>query len=153
MKGKRAQAAMEFLMTYGWAILVVLAAGGILAYLGVFNMEQDVAAICKLRPTGQGLDCDTTPYIDANGTVQFTVVNSNPSEVTNIQWDAPPEVCPSGTNLQVANLSRGQSKVFNITGCDTLTAGERYDMKFTMTYNDPNGQTHSNNAKISASAS
>ena len=34
---KRAQAAMEFLMTYGWAILVVLIVIGALAYFGVLS--------------------------------------------------------------------------------------------------------------------
>lgn len=34
---RRAQAAMEFLMTYGWAILVVLLAIGALAYFGVLD--------------------------------------------------------------------------------------------------------------------
>jgi uncharacterized protein (UPF0333 family) len=34
---KRGQAAMEFLMTYGWAIVVVLAAIGALAYFGVLS--------------------------------------------------------------------------------------------------------------------
>ena len=34
---KKAQAAMEFLMTYGWAILVVLVVIGALAYFGVLN--------------------------------------------------------------------------------------------------------------------
>ena len=37
MMKKRAQAAMEFLMTYGWAILVVLLAIGALAYFGVLD--------------------------------------------------------------------------------------------------------------------
>jgi|SRR3990167_9969356 len=37
MSNKKGQAAMEFLMTYGWAILVVLIALGALFYLGVFN--------------------------------------------------------------------------------------------------------------------
>lgn len=37
MKQKKAQAAMEFLMTYGWAILVVLVAIGALAYFGVID--------------------------------------------------------------------------------------------------------------------
>src|SRR3989344_3309999 len=37
MNNKRAQSAMEYLMTYGWAILVVLIALGALFYLGVFN--------------------------------------------------------------------------------------------------------------------
>jgi hypothetical protein len=34
---KKGQAAMEFLMTYGWAIVVVLAAIGALAYFGVLS--------------------------------------------------------------------------------------------------------------------
>ena len=34
---KRGQAAMEFLMTYGWAILAAIVAIGVLAYFGVFS--------------------------------------------------------------------------------------------------------------------
>lgn len=37
---KKSQAAIEFLMTYGWAILVVLIAVGALAYFGVLNKEK-----------------------------------------------------------------------------------------------------------------
>ncbi len=40
MMRKRAQAAMEFLMTYGWAILVVLLAIGALAYFGVLSPQK-----------------------------------------------------------------------------------------------------------------
>ena len=35
--GKKGQAAMEFLMTYGWAILAMIVAIGTLVYLGIFN--------------------------------------------------------------------------------------------------------------------
>tara|TARA_Y100000310_G_C20646826_1_gene797128 strand:- start:289 stop:798 length:510 start_codon:yes stop_codon:yes gene_type:complete len=34
---KRGQVAMEFLMTYGWAIIIILVAVGALGYLGVFS--------------------------------------------------------------------------------------------------------------------
>jgi len=37
---KKSQAAMEFLMTYGWAILVVLVAIAALAYFGVLSPEK-----------------------------------------------------------------------------------------------------------------
>lgn len=37
---RRAQAAMEFLMTYGWAVLVVLLAIGALAYFGVLSPQK-----------------------------------------------------------------------------------------------------------------
>ena len=36
-KSKHSQAAMEFLMTYGWAILAAIIAIGVLAYFGVFS--------------------------------------------------------------------------------------------------------------------
>lgn len=53
-KKNKAQAAMEFLMTYGWAILVVLAAIAALAYFGVLSPEKFLGDKCVLEP---GLAC------------------------------------------------------------------------------------------------
>src|SRR3989344_478750 len=47
MKGKKAQAAMEFLMTYGWAILIILVVLGVLFYLGVFSPK--TPNTCELK--------------------------------------------------------------------------------------------------------
>ncbi|MAE13374.1 hypothetical protein CMO92_02305, partial [Candidatus Woesearchaeota archaeon] len=61
-KIRKGQAAMEFLMTYGWAILVVLAAIGALAYFGVLSPDN----ILPERCTGPaGLDCLEKASIDA----------------------------------------------------------------------------------------
>ena len=38
--GNKGQGAMEYLMTYGWAILVVMIVGVVLWQLGVFNSGQ-----------------------------------------------------------------------------------------------------------------
>ena len=46
---KKAQAAMEFLMTYGWAILVVLIVIGALAYFGVLNPQNLLPEKCTLQ--------------------------------------------------------------------------------------------------------
>ena len=54
LKNKKSQAAMEFLMTYGWAILVVLAAIAALAYFGVLSPEKFLPQKCILVP---GLVC------------------------------------------------------------------------------------------------
>ena len=51
---KKGQAAMEFLMTYGWAILVVLAAIAALAYFGVLSPAKMLPERC-IGPSG--LDC------------------------------------------------------------------------------------------------
>ncbi|MFH1592345.1 MAG: hypothetical protein ABIB47_03185 [Candidatus Woesearchaeota archaeon] len=46
---------MEFLMTYGWAILVVLIAIGALAYFGVLSPGKFLPQSCTLAP---GFACD-----------------------------------------------------------------------------------------------
>lgn len=51
---RKGQAAMEFLMTYGWAILVVLAAIGALSYFGVLDTASLLPERCNF-PTG--LEC------------------------------------------------------------------------------------------------
>ncbi len=48
---KKAQAAMEFLITYGWAILVVLAAIAALAHFGVLAPSKFLPEKCTL-PAG-----------------------------------------------------------------------------------------------------
>jgi hypothetical protein len=53
---KKGQAAMEFLMTYGWAILVVLIVIGALAYFGVLNPQSLVADRCALTVGVQCVD-------------------------------------------------------------------------------------------------
>ena len=54
LRNKKSQAAMEFLMTYGWAILVVLAAIAALAYFGVLSPEKFLPEKCILQP---GIAC------------------------------------------------------------------------------------------------
>jgi len=51
---KKGQAAMEFLMTYGWALLVVLIAIGALAFFGLLNPSRFLPEKCEIAP---GLTC------------------------------------------------------------------------------------------------
>ena len=52
---KRAQAAMEYLMTYGWALLVIVLVLGALIYLGVLNPQGRMQDMCNL-PIGFGCE-------------------------------------------------------------------------------------------------
>ncbi|MGV8086048.1 MAG: hypothetical protein ACP5N1_00300 [Candidatus Woesearchaeota archaeon] len=65
---KKGQAAMEFLMTYGWAIVVVLAAIGALAYFGVLSPN-------KLLP-------DRTTFTTPLPNVDNAVVSNLTNDVT-----------------------------------------------------------------------
>lgn len=47
---KRGQASMEFLMTYGWAILAAVLAIGVLGYYGVFSPGSSLPDTCIINP-------------------------------------------------------------------------------------------------------
>ena len=67
---KKAQQAMEFLITYGWALLIVLIVIAALAYFGVLNPERLLPQSCILMP---GLSC-TDFKVNAEG-IAITVLN------------------------------------------------------------------------------
>jgi uncharacterized protein (UPF0333 family) len=51
---KKSQAAMEFLMTYGWALLVVLIVIAALAFFGLLNPSRFLPEKCEIAP---GVTC------------------------------------------------------------------------------------------------
>ena len=53
-RSRSGQAALEFIMTYGWAILVVLVAVGALAYFGVLSPDKFLPSKCTLQ---SGIAC------------------------------------------------------------------------------------------------
>lgn len=68
---KRGQAALEFLMTYGWAILVVLIVIGALAYFGVLNPTIMLPEKCTLQ---MGMYCKNHLILSDNS-VYFELEN------------------------------------------------------------------------------
>jgi len=68
MKLKKSQAAMEFLMTYGWAILVVLAAIAALAYFGVLSPERFLPEKCLIET---GFTCISSKVTSTESTLIF----------------------------------------------------------------------------------
>jgi len=68
----KGQAAIEFLVTYGWAILGAMIAIGALSYFGIFNTQRYVNDICYF---GDQITCED--YIAFNnGTVAVTLRNN-----------------------------------------------------------------------------
>jgi hypothetical protein len=67
----RGQAALEFMMTYGWAILVVLAAIGALSYFGVLNPTKFTPETCMAT---SGFSCAGKPLIGSDN-ITFSVIN------------------------------------------------------------------------------
>jgi len=74
----KAQAALEFLMTYGWAILIVIAVVAALYAMGVFRLPTGGLGKCSpCFPPGSGVS-----YKDHNADNLVLVVG--PSEIDNV---------------------------------------------------------------------
>jgi len=71
-KNKNAQAALEFLVTYGWAILSVLVVVSALAYFGIFNTSKYVNDVCEF---GDQMNCEDY-IIFTNATLEFKLRNN-----------------------------------------------------------------------------
>lgn len=79
---KKGQAAMEFLMTYGWAILVVLIAIGALAYFGVLNPSRFLPNSCTVS---NQFACETGDFLANSSGVTIILRNGRgvDSNITN----------------------------------------------------------------------
>ncbi|HLD89116.1 MAG TPA: hypothetical protein VI894_02835 [Candidatus Nanoarchaeia archaeon] len=138
-KKRKAQAALEFLMTYGWAILVVLAAIAALVYFGVFSPERFLPESCVLT---SGLAC-----------VDFKITSTNVSlfiqnglgETVNIQGiNLTNTAC---TTLAGANLTDGSTNTF-VINCSN-SGSSKFTSNIEVTYKTASGQfSHLRRGKI-----
>ena len=72
---------MEFLMTYGWAILIVVIAVAALAAFGVFNPQRFAQERCVGDSTKFACSSNAISINDSTGTVQFELTNAAGSTV------------------------------------------------------------------------
>ena len=102
----KGQSAIEFLVTYGWAILAAMIVVGALAYFGIFNTQRYVNDACYF---GDQMTCeDYAAY--HNGTVAMRLRNNFgvPIDVTlaTAKSDYGQVTCNTAglTNIQAGNL-------------------------------------------------
>jgi len=68
----RGQSAIEFLVTYGWAILAAMITIGTLSYFGIFNAQRYVNDVCNF---GDQMVCNDF-MADTDGVVKFQLRNN-----------------------------------------------------------------------------
>ena len=129
-KYNKSQAAMEFLMTYGWAILVVLAAIAALAYFGVLSPEKFLPEKCILSPGIACVSHKVTPteavVILSNGLGRTIIIDS--IEIGNCLTTF------TGTGSSV--MVSGNQSEFTITGCTNGNSKEPFKGSITMKYTE-----------------
>ena len=157
MRGKRAQGALEFLMTYGWAFLVILIMIGALAYFGVLNPTKFLPERCQF---GSQMACKDYKMSNAgpiNLRLQNNIGNSIAIEgtsVTALDEDGDP-LCAVGATIAPAAstaspytldftatvIPEGDTFLMDFSTCTFATAGASVGSKFKveveLSYYDP----------------
>ena len=144
MKAK-GQAALEFIMTYGWAILVVLVAIGALAYFGVLSPDRLLPNKCILQA---GISCVDHKADRANNTVQARLTNTLGYDISGI-------VVGFGncdTTNTPSTLANGASATYTSAACNpAITDATKYTADLNVSYTvTETGVAHKNTGSITS---
>lgn len=146
---KKGQAAMEFLMTYGWAILVVLAAIGALAYFGVLSPNKLLPERTTFQAPLPSVDNAVVRAGAADaGTVTIAFKNNVGNTVTINDITAADGDCGGvGTGAEQISVNgaafapiattpvlNGESFTLQFTCASALVADERFDSDIVFEY-------------------
>ncbi len=124
---------MEFMMTYGWAIMVILAAIGALAYFGVFSADQYLPDRCAANPP---FGC--AQYKVAGGNISIWLLNNGGFDMGSVTVsvtcpDASAATVQTGVNASGLPLANGNTQFFGFT-CTSTPAGVRWKGSYSVTY-------------------
>jgi hypothetical protein len=141
---KKGQAAMEFLMTYGWAILVVLIAIGALAYFGVLNPGKYLPNSCTIS---NQFGCSEFKAVGGSSVITLVVQNGrgvnfqiSPAILadTSINLTSPAAVnCPSTAPAINTTVVDGTTTTITFTCASALpSAGQKIKGNINIAYLD-----------------
>ncbi len=148
MRNKKGQAAMEFIMTYGWAILAVTVVIGALVYFGVFSptnllpeqcqFPSELSCLGKARvhilPSGDG----NLSFVLSNNvgyTIQVSTSMHATGDCTVSGNGSVNHLGGGATEALVPVVNRGQATVY--LECGAQTAG-RFKSDVVIRYNNSN---------------
>ncbi len=130
MKG---QTAMEYLMTYGWAIVVIVI---VLAALAALFSQSQTFEYCSFSPVGS-FTCDGNPAIyeqSGNIYVKLTFRNNYAEEVDFSNGEI---TCNGHTTTGVGTVAPGATETVDINCGDVGDPGEKFDQEIQFKYQLP----------------
>src|SRR3990167_5308518 len=118
---KKGQAAMEFLMTYGWAILAAIIAIAVLAYFGVFNPGRYTSEMCQVSAP---FTCDDNSVVSATAAKGVQLILRNGGDVDyNVMNITVTNCDTTATTFDSDTVTIGDQPVLVASG-STSTLGE-----------------------------
>ncbi len=123
---RKGQAAMEYLMTYGWALLVIVIAIGVLLILNPFKASQQ----CVFENPGFSCSTPTNPIVGTGGILYMTLTNGmqNAISVKGVVCTASrdPQTNPADRSLNVSAQGSIQFNDTNKVTCTDVNGGSSF---------------------------
>ena len=139
MLNKKSQAALEFIMTYGWAILVVLVAIGALASFGVLDPGKFLPNRCLIA---QGIAC-----IDHKATATSLVISVKNSLGHDVTVDAVKAQACTALGSQGTLVNGATNPTTYTLTC--VNSGSKYNGQVNITYTNPDtSQQHNAEGQV-----
>ncbi len=128
----RSQSALEYMMTYGWAILVIVIVAGVLYSLGIFSPSSSLAAtitgFSSLSVTGGCIQGGALYLVVTPGVgYPINITKINVTSSTNVQ---------TSTNMSVL-ISPGQSQTIFVPNSCTSSQNSQYSDSVSIIYSEP----------------
>ena len=143
---RRGQAALEFLTTYGWAIMVVLVMIGALAYFGVLNPSKYLPPKCVFTT---GFTCRDYVAEHNGGDLRFRFVLENGLGSSVTIQETGTVLTAYGASVACANVTgspltmgAGESRTFTCAGLGAGTSpgiGQRSKATVALNYTEVGG--------------
>jgi len=110
---RKGQSAMEYLMTYGWAILVIIVVIAVLFYIGVLNPRNVTPTTCTFQP---GFSC-VTFILRTNGNLSLIVgqATGHRVHITGLSCNSGDD--PINWRELDVNITNGQSRSLGNSSC------------------------------------
>ena len=138
MRGNKGQAAMEFLMTYGWAILAAVIVIAVLAAFGVFSPGTYIPTQCTVSAPW-GCDKNQIAADNSAGTVTFQVVNGGGQAYDNVIFYLTGDCVGDTSAAAINDWADGISQTVTITCAAAPTVGEKVTGDITVSYRADGG--------------
>ena len=153
----KSQAALEFLVTYSWALLAILITIGALYYFGIFDFSKFLPEKCSFTSQLECIDFVMKGSPDNEVMIKISNNLGEPIDVESLSITndaSPPLSCtPPITPISGWQPSEEKDLIFASCSDGNFIKNERVEAKITLVYyspntNPPNQPRHTVNGKI-----
>ena len=133
-KNKRSQSALEYMMTYGWAILIIVIVAVVLYSMGIFSPSSflsfsGITGLSGFQPASAACA--------SNGQMIVKLSNSLGYQVSVSSINVTTSSGVSVTQPESATLNPGQTQEFIVFGICPKASGSSFSDTITVTYTEP----------------